>query len=128
METKNQNTDSYNKTCKFERCKKPFVARRLNQEFCSPSHHSHHNNSLARVRRNLVKGVNAILLKNRNILERLKQMGKEKILVEELIQQGFVMNYCSHLLINRELNKYIFMCYEFGIVEVETKKYNIVKQ
>ncbi|HET6992730.1 MAG TPA: hypothetical protein VFJ43_15455 [Bacteroidia bacterium] len=127
METKNHSQDPYNKLCKFERCKKFFIARRLNQDFCSSLHHSQHNNSIARVRRNLVKTVNAVLLRNRNILEKLLQAGTEKISSEELMRLGYKPNYFTHWQIETESNQYIFICYDLGILKTDDKNYKIVK-
>ncbi|WP_028298288.1 hypothetical protein [Olivibacter sitiensis] len=97
-------------------CGKPLIGR-ADKKFCDDSCRSNYNNRLNNANNNYVKEVNAILKKNRKILEQANIDGKTKIEREKLIKAGFNFQYFTNILETEKGNRYFF-CYEHGYMEL----------
>lgn len=118
-------TGSYLKKCRYTGCNKDFQAARLNQNYCCRMHQVRNNNVQARIRREKVKAINAILLKNSLILEHHFKKGKTITWVE-LEREGYKAIYHTHKLKDTNSNSYGLFCYSYGIFEIENKQLKIV--
>lgn len=86
--------DPYSKVCKFQGCRKPFKATRLNQEYHSPDCKKKANNGKAAGERILTKEIDDIIKLNRKILEQFYSIGKTIVEWNELLSKGF--DYTKH--------------------------------
>lgn len=120
------NTLSVPKTCLT--CSKT-IRGRSDKKFCDDFCRNSFNNQLKSDRNNLVRNINAVLRKNRRILEELID-GKEEMVKasrEKLLQLGFEFNHFTHTCTNKKGSTHYF-CYEFGYLPVENNFYLIVKK
>ena len=117
----------YNKKCRYIHCRIEFIAERLNQEYCTPAHHVLYNNLIARERRNIVKSINSILLRNFLILDKLYEGGNRIVKLDEIIRQGLNPSHYTHKVLNDAKTKWIPFYYGIGLIEEENKQFNIIK-
>lgn len=74
-----------------------------------------------------VKQINAILKKNRHILEKHNPDGKARVKKAVLDKEGFNFGYHTHIYETQKGGKYYF-CYEYGCLELENEMFLIVKK
>lgn len=96
-------------------CGKVLIGR-ADKKFCDDScrsnYNNRHNNSDS-----YLKEVNAILKRNRKILEQANPDGKTKIEREKLVNAGFNFQYFTSMLETGNGHRYFF-CYEQGYMEL----------
>jgi len=117
----------YIKTCKNYYCRREFEARRSNNEYCCPEHKSKQNNRIARNRRNRIKAIQNILVKNMLILERLSKRDGVTVKWEELAQLGFQYKYHTHQVLTEDKSKWIQFYYTLGLLKLENNNFQIIK-
>jgi reverse gyrase len=105
-----------NEMKKCPTCDNRFVAKRLNQKYCSDNCRIQKNNEKGRGFRELTKETNHILLNNRNILAVLVGRKISKI---DLKIKGFKFGYITKFEWNEVTKQTIFFCYDYGYFEIE---------
>lgn len=110
-------TEQNTTTCR--QCGKA-VKGRTDKRFCDDYCRSAYNNQLKAQLSKTVKTVNATLLKNRKILERLLPATEQMIKTtrERLLKQGFSFTYHTHVLTTRTGKNYVY-CYEYGYLPLD---------
>ncbi|MDA9555777.1 hypothetical protein N9R54_06040 [Pelobium sp.] len=106
-------------------CESP-IKGRADKKFCDDQCRSNYNNKLKINLNSQIKSINAILLKNYKILEKLNPDGKTKINTSKLIQQGFDFKYFTHTYTNQKGDIYKF-CYDYGYLKIDDHHYLLVK-
>jgi predicted nucleic acid-binding Zn ribbon protein len=99
-----------NRVCVY--CSKAFTGR-AGKLFCSNTCRSAQNNQLRKANYKYVDKVNAILLKNRNILLSLAPEGKAVVSSVYLEALGFDLTYFTNVFQTDKGAAYYF-CYEYG--------------
>ena len=127
MEAKTPSTDPYKKTCKYSVCKKAFIARRLNMEYCSADCKKKENNGRAGELRQLIKKIDAQHKLNRKILEAFFNSGKTEISLDELRANKFDHSKPTGLKEDRLNNRLIPEFYNYALEEQANKKLKICK-
>lgn len=107
-------------------CRQPLRGR-ADKKFCDDQCRSNYNNRIKLQKSDFVKEVNAILSKNRNILQKLNPDGKTKITREKLLGKGFSFTYFTHIYQTQKGNTYYF-CYEYGYLKLENDDFLLVKR
>jgi hypothetical protein len=105
-------TEQNTTTCR--QCGKT-VKGRTDKRFCDDYCRSAYNNQLKAQLSKTVKTVNATLLKNRKILEKLLPDTEHmtKTTRERLLKQGFSFAYHTHVYTTGTGKNYVY-CYEYG--------------
>jgi hypothetical protein len=108
-------------------CSKP-INGRSDKKFCDDGCRNTHNNRLNSENNVFVKRVNAVLKKNRKIIQSLLPE-EEKITVSEsnLKILGFNFEYFTHLYETKTGTTYHF-CYEYGYLRLENNRFMLVKR
>ena len=75
-------------------CQQPFISNHLNRRYCSSACKIWANNHKARIKRTSTNDINAILVKNQNILRGYAH--KQIVSSHELLQKGFNFIYQTH--------------------------------
>jgi len=114
---------AYEKTCPVGN--HSFTAKRTNQVYCSLEHQKFKNNSTAKIKRDLTKQVNAILTKNREILEKLYKTTKT-IDQEQMKLYGYRYDY--HTSVGKEENVLVYSIYDFTLIPIGNNTYKIKKE
>lgn len=91
---------------------------RIDAKYCSDSCRSAYHNRINKERRDVVKKVNAILKKNRRILEGYNRNGTTRVKREDLLKSGFNFNYLTNTFVTGKGKTYRF-CYDQGYLESE---------
>ena len=112
------------KTCPV--CGDPFTGR-IDKKFCSDQCRTEFNNRNNKDVTNYMRNTNAILRKNRKILEILNPQGKTKIPRKKLIEKGFDFRHFTSIYKTRTGNTYYF-CYEQGYLPLEDDFFALVKK
>ncbi|MBM3452447.1 MAG: hypothetical protein FJX84_04805 [Bacteroidetes bacterium] len=100
---------------------------RKDQKFCSDYCRNSFNNKLNEDANASVRKINAILRKNRRILEKLNPNGKTTLDSLRLADEGFNFHYFTNIFSTKTGKHYRF-CYDYGYYEIENNKYVIVKK
>lgn len=121
--------DPYQKVCKYEFCKRPFEADRLNQEYCKGRKCKvRANNWKAREIRNETRVLDRIQHKNREVLKELHKENIGSIEYSVLSAKGFKIQYHTHKKkLKEDSGKYVVFYYEFGLIPVNDNSYKIVR-
>ena len=98
-------------------CQEP-IKGRSDKKFCSDACRNTFNNNFNRDSTNLMRRVNRVLRKNRDILTKLNPNGKSKASRKQLVQLGFNFDYHTNLYITKNGKTYFF-CYEQGYLPLE---------
>ena len=106
-------------------CGKPIMGR-IDKKFCDDQCRSNHNNKNKNKNNSFIKTVNAILLRNKKILEKLNPEGKTKTTLEKLQKAGFNFSYHTHQLTTQKGSIYTF-CYDYGYLPLENNWYLLVR-
>ncbi len=101
---------------------------RTDKKFCSDACRNAHNNRLKSVAGDLlVRRINGILKKNRNIMAALNPDGKITVHKSRLVSQGFDFSYLTHRYVNRNGKVYLF-CYDQGYLPLDHDFYMLVSR
>ena len=118
--------DPYKKNCKYEVCRKPFLAKRTNQDFCCPDHRIKANNALARTNRIVTKATDMQAKKNRKILENYFISGYTEVTSRDLEFNGFNVEFTTRA--NTTLNNQTTLhFYEYSLTKTTDNKLKISK-
>lgn len=101
---------------------------RVDQKFCSDSCRNAYNNKKRIVHKKVIRDIDKILHKNRNILEKLCLYEKTTTVKLALKSEGYDFNYHTNSFETKSGKKYYF-CYDYGYCHLnETDKILIVKK
>jgi hypothetical protein len=109
-------------------CEKPLKGR-VDKKFCDDYCRSSYNNQLNADGSVQVKKINAILKKNRRILDAL-MAGKEEAMKcnrKKLTDKGFNFNFFTNIYVNKKSDNYYFV-YEFGYLPLDNDWFLLVKR
>jgi len=107
-------------------CDRKFQGR-ADKKFCSDGCRNARNNQLNTLKRNYMRQVNAILRKNRLVLEALNESGKVRKHRDQLLTKGFDFNYITKIITTKAGDTYKF-CYEQGYLELDKGFYLLVRR
>ncbi|NOT36359.1 MAG: DUF2116 family Zn-ribbon domain-containing protein [Saprospiraceae bacterium] len=107
-------------------CGSPIVGRK-DKKFCTDSCRSIHHQEEKKKDPGLIKNINAILKKNRNILSSLNPEGKKTVSKSQLLSKGFDFKYSTHNFNTKKGTTYYF-CYDEGYTLFEDKMVLLVRQ
>jgi hypothetical protein len=100
---------------------------RTDKKFCSNLCRNSYNNKLNSGSNTYVKDVNAILKKNRKILEELLPEETAKASKTKLLQKGFNFSFYTNVYTTKKGTNYYY-CYEFGYLPIDNDYYFLVKK
>lgn len=100
------------------------IKGRSDKKFCSDQCRNNFHNQ-ENQKNEYIKQVNAILKKNRKILESLNPDGKAKVNKEKLLTKGFQFKYYTNVYKTSTGNIYYF-CYEHGYLPIENDMFALV--
>jgi hypothetical protein len=103
------------------------LSGRKDQKFCSDYCRNSFNNKLNEDANASVRKINAILRKNRRILEKLNPDGKITLDSLRLADEGFNFHYFTNIFTTQKGKQYRF-CYEYGYSEIGNNQYVLVKK
>lgn len=105
------------------------VKGRADKKFCDDYCRNAYNNKINSDNSAVVRQVNAILKKNRKLLEDSFKPGEElcKTTKQKLIDKGFQFKYLTHTYTNKKGNVYYFS-YEYGYLPLEGDWLLLVKR
>ncbi len=98
---------------------------RVDKKFCNDQCRNNYHNKENREDSILVRNVNAILRKNRNILKNLNPVGKGKVKKQELVTEGFNFKYFTNLYKTKDGRIYYFV-YEHGYIDLGNDYFALV--
>lgn len=90
---------------------------RVDKKYCNDQCRNNYHNKEYREDAVIVRSVNSILRKNRNILKELNPTGKGKTKKQDLIQRGFNFKYFTNIYITKDKRTYYFV-YEHGYIDI----------
>ena len=100
---------------------------RIDKKFCNDGCRNSYNNKQKREAGFYERKVNAILRKNRKILERLNPNDKAKTTKEELLFNGFNFYYFTNIYTTQQGKTYYFV-YDYGYLKLDNDEYALVKK
>ena len=100
---------------------------RQDKKFCNDYCRNNYYNRQNREQNALIRKVNAVLRKNRQILKALNPTGKGKVSRDELLVKGFDFHYFTNIYTTRRGSAYYF-CYDQGYLPLEDGKYALVEK
>lgn len=100
---------------------------RTDKKYCDDQCRSNYNNRIRSEDLSIVKQINIILRKNRQILIHLNPAGKTKVVKDLLLKKGFDFSYFTHTYATQKGNIYYF-CYEYGYLILEENQILLVKK
>ncbi len=103
------------------------IKGRSDKKFCDDNCRNNFNNRLNADQSKDIRFINAILKKNRRILNQLVQSETASISHQYLVQQGFNFSFFTHLYQNKKGNTYYFV-YEYGYLPIPGEHYFIIKR
>ncbi len=105
------------------------VKGRTDKRFCDDYCRSAFNNQLKTQLSKTVKAVNAVLLKNRKILEAFLPPGGDTIKTtrDKLLGQGFSFTYHTHSYLTKTGKNYVY-CYEYGYLPLDNNWLLLVRR
>lgn len=109
-----------------DECNESFVGR-ADKRFCSDACRNAFNNKLNSDTNSYMRNVNNIIRKNRRILEAKFTGGKNKVLRDTLLKEGFDFTYITNIYTTQKGSNY-FYCYEMGYLPIENNYILIVKK
>jgi hypothetical protein len=105
-------------------CGEPFSGR-ADAKFCSDQCRSNYHNRQGSDQSGYVRKVNAILRKNRKILNELNPDGKTRVNKTDLTRQGFDFAFITNTYITKTGKEYKF-CYDQGYIHTGDDWYTLV--
>ncbi len=106
-------------------CQQPLIGR-ADKKFCDDQCRSAFNNRLNADKSQLIRQINSVLKRNRQVLIELCPSGKSRVKKEKLIARGFDLQYHTHTYQTKEGAVYSF-CYDYGWLALENEFILIVK-
>ncbi len=100
---------------------------RIDKKFCNDNCRNAYNNKNKREAGFYERKVNAILRKNKRILEKLTPKEKSKTTKEELLFNGFNFYYFTNVYNTKQGKTYYFV-YDYGYLELDNDEYALVKK
>ncbi|WP_316794816.1 hypothetical protein [Pedobacter agri] len=107
-------------------CGKPLVGR-ADKKFCDDACRNNYNNRTKSDDAIVIRKINLILKKNRNILAALNPTGKVKTMKKKLASAGFNFHYHTHIYETQTGKTYKF-CYEYGFLFLGEEELLLVKR
>ena len=101
------------------------IIGRADKKFCSDLCRNSYNNSKNRTTNNLVRKINSILKRNRDVLITINTKGKTNISKKKLLDAGFNFNYFTNVYQTKQGKKYYF-CYDQGYLPLENDYFTLV--
>lgn len=101
------------------------IKGRADKKFCSDECRSSYNNTKNRNTNNMVRNINAILKRNRDILLSFNPNGKASIAKTKLQNAGFNFSYHTNTYTTKSGKTYYF-CYDQGYLDLENDYYSLV--
>ncbi|NQU33024.1 MAG: hypothetical protein HQ521_07295 [Bacteroidetes bacterium] len=98
---------------------------RVDKKFCNDQCRNNYHNKENREDSALIRNVNAILKKNRNILRDLNPVGKAKVKKQDMISKGFNFKYFSNIYKTKDNRMYYFV-YEHGYTDIGNDYFALV--
>ncbi|MBC8320670.1 MAG: hypothetical protein H8E34_08105 [Bacteroidetes bacterium] len=105
-------------------CGEPLIGR-VDKKFCNDQCRNNYHNKENREDSALIRNVNIILKKNRNILKQLNPVGKAKVKKQELVTLGFNFKYFTNIYKTKEGRNYYFV-YEHGYIDIGNDYFALV--
>lgn len=108
-------------------CGKP-VRGRSDKKFCDDYCRNVYNNKAKGAHSSLIRNINNILKKNRNLLASLLSQEQETIKIEreKLSGLGFRFGYFTHQYTTKKEATYFF-CYDYGYLSIDNGWFLVVK-
>lgn len=103
------------------------IRGRIDKKFCNDTCRNSFNNKNKRDAGFYERKVNAILRKNKRILEQLTPREKAKTTKEELLFNGFNFYYFTNIYQTKQGKTYYFV-YDYGYLELDNEEYALVKK
>lgn len=103
------------------------IAGRSDKKFCDDSCRSNYNSLQNREKLNYLREVNAILKKNRSVLENHAPDGKAKVKKQKLAASGYNFDFFTHQYTTAKGQTYFF-CYEYGYLILSAEDLLLVKR
>ncbi|SFB93768.1 hypothetical protein SAMN05421747_102214 [Parapedobacter composti] len=100
---------------------------RADKKFCDDACRNNYNNRRNSAENSYLRKVNAILKRNRKILETLNPGGKTKVKWRKLVGEGFNFDYITDIYETASGAQYRF-CYEYGYLLLENDDVLLVKR
>ncbi|SMD13346.1 hypothetical protein SAMN04488101_11674 [Pedobacter nyackensis] len=107
-------------------CSSPLNGR-ADKKFCDDQCRSNYNNKIRAESNSIVKSINLILKKNRDILERFSPNGNTKISSVKLMAAGFNPDYHTHTYQSPKGEDYVF-CYEYGYTKLAQDDFLFIRK
>lgn len=107
-------------------CSGPLYGR-IDKKFCDDQCRSNYNNKIRAEGNSMIKTVNLILKRNRDILEKFTPDGKAKISRVKLMAAGFDPDYHTHIYQTQKGDAYTF-CYDYGFLKLTQEEFLLVKK
>lgn len=101
------------------------IMGRVDKKFCSDLCRNSFNNNKNRSTNNLVRKVNGILKRNRDVLAELNVTGKTNISKKRLQESGFNFQYHTNVYTTKQGKNYYF-CYDQGFLPLENDYVTLV--
>lgn len=119
--------DPYLKVCKYNGCRQPYKAKRLNQEYHTPECKKKANNSQAAKERLIIKRIDDILKRNRKTLDDYYRKGITTIDLHALISAGFDLSKHTGRRQDGNGNYIIPEFYNYTLIKINEKQFKIEK-
>jgi len=100
---------------------------RIDKKFCDDHCRSNYNNSIRAESNSIIRSINLILKRNRDILERFNPDGKTKVNSLKLQAAGFDQNYHTHTAYTKQGTLHIF-CYEQGYQQLGPGEFLLIRE
>ena len=101
------------------------IKGRLDKKFCDDTCRNSYHNKHNKENNALIRNINAVLKRNRKILEELNPQGKITKHKDELLKRGFDFKYHTHSYTTKSAKTYHFV-YEQGYLELDHDFYMLV--
>ena len=103
-----------------------FLGRR-DKKFCSDNCRAISHQAEKQKQAPIIKQINTILKKNRDLLNKLNTTGKITLFEDQLLKKGFDMQYYTHSFTTKTGRTYYF-CYDEGYAFLEDGRVLLVRQ
>jgi predicted nucleic acid-binding Zn ribbon protein len=103
------------------------ITGRTDKKFCSDSCRNNYHNKYKTNNTTLVRKINGILRKNRQILISLNPRGKAKVPGTRLTERGFNFNYFTNVY-KTKAGKVYYFCYDQGYLPLDDNYFALVQR
>jgi hypothetical protein len=119
--------DPYHKICKYERCKKNFIAARLNSEYCCKEHKVRAANEKAKEERDLINDIQYQIKLNWRVLKKLHEKNKTQVTLAELNFHGFQHKFHTSTQRKPDMKHLIPEYFNFALETISENNFKIIK-